>query len=81
MRATRRPGCVIRSTFALFGVVFMPFAIWFAWANFHRYWTYSLGLTIASLFFLGLAFAPAVSSWLSDVFDGGPANPDVGDDD
>lgn len=74
--AARRPGCVIRFTLASSGVVFMAFAIWFTWANSRRYWSYSLGLVLASLFFLSLAFAPAVSSWLSDVFDGGPANPD-----
>ena len=39
-----RPGCLVRTTLALLGVLFAPLGIWFLRDPQHRYWTHSLGL-------------------------------------
>ena len=39
-----RPGCLVRSTLSLLGVLFVPLGIWFLRDDKHRYWTQSVAL-------------------------------------
>lgn len=66
-RRLPRPGCVIRSALVMFAVLFLPLAIWFAYANFRRYWGESLVLISVSLLFLRLAFSRDDDSWLAAI--------------
>lgn len=51
----------------MFAVLFLPLAIWFAYANFRRYWGESLVLISVSLLFLRLAFSRDDDSWLAAI--------------
>jgi hypothetical protein len=70
----------LRSALAFFGIIFLPLAIWFAWANWRRYWPSSLGLIAISAVFLVLAFDRRPNSWLSWIDDlGGSADSERND--
>lgn len=66
-RQLPRPGCVIRSALVIFAVLFLPMAIWFAYANWRRYWGESLVLMSISILFLRLALSRDEDSWLSTI--------------
>lgn len=78
MASRLRPGCLVRSTLALFGVLFLPLAIWFAHSNWRRYWFHSAGLALVGAVFLWLALgrSPFIDA-LDQASGGGPANPDA----
>ena len=60
------PGCLVRSTLAVFGVVFVPMAIWFAH---RRHWLEALVLAIVSVLFLRWAFDRSEDSLLTAIDD------------
>jgi hypothetical protein len=63
-----RPGCLVRSTLALCGTIFLPMAIWFAVGKgWSRYWPHSVGLFVASALFYYLAFSR--NAWLEAIDD------------
>lgn len=75
MPSSMRPGCVVRSTLALFGILFLPLAVWFAYVNWRRYWGDALVLLSTGLIFLRLATTRDESSWISALDDvGEPGN-------
>ena len=55
MPSLRRPGCLVRSTLAFFGITFLPLAVWFGFGRRHHYWNESIGLFVTAAFFLYLA--------------------------
>jgi len=72
-----RPGCVLRSSLAFFGVIFLPFAGWFLVRDWRRYWQNSLGILVVSILLLWLAFDHSPDSVIAAVDDlDGPATPD-----
>jgi hypothetical protein len=65
----------VRSSLAVFGIIFLPFAIWFVYRDFLRNWPQSLILVAVSVWFLRLAFTKDDDSWISAVDDlGGKAD-------
>ena len=64
-----RPGCLLRSALVLFGVLFLPMAVWFAYASWHRYWLDSLALLIIGVVFLRLGLSRDEDSWMSTIDD------------
>ena len=69
MTKTLSPGCLLRSTLAVFGIFFLPFAIWFVYRDWVRNWPQSLILVVVSIWFLRLAFTKDDDSWISAVDD------------
>jgi hypothetical protein len=63
-----RPGCLVRSSLALLGVMFMPLSIWFLRDVKHRYWSQSLALFIGALVCFYFAFRR--DTWLMTALDG-----------
>lgn len=61
-----RPGCIVRSSLAVFGVLFFPIALWFA---FRRLWLEAFVLGVISILFMRLAFDKSEDSWISAVDD------------
>ena len=61
-----KPGCLVRSSLAVFGVLFFPMALWFA---FRRLWLEAFVLGVISILFMRLAFDRSDDSWLSAVDD------------
>jgi hypothetical protein len=51
------------------GILFLPLAIWFAYANWHRYWGNALALAIVGLVFLRVGLNRDEDSWLSSIDD------------
>lgn len=66
-RQLPRPGCVIRSALVIFALLFLPMAIWFAYASWRTYWGESLVLMSISILFLRLAFARGEDSFLAAI--------------
>jgi hypothetical protein len=64
-----RPGCVLRSAFVAFGLLFLPMAVWFAYANWRRYWLDSLALFAIGVLFLRLGLSRDEDSWMSTIDD------------
>jgi hypothetical protein len=56
MSSLPRPGCLVRSTLALLGVLFVPLGIWFLRDGRHRYWTHSVALFIGAFVCFYFAF-------------------------
>lgn len=78
MSARFRPGCIVRSTLAIAGVLFLPLSIWFAHASWSRFWPRATGLFIFSLLFLWLALDRRADGPLAAIDDlSGAANPDA----
>ncbi len=70
-----RPGCVVRSALVTFGLLFLPLAIWFAWANWRRYAGDAMALVVVSVVFLRLGLSRDDDSWISAIDDlGVPVN-------
>jgi hypothetical protein len=63
-----RPGCLVRSTLALLGVLFLPLGIWFLRDEKHRYWTQSVALFVGAVLCFYLAFRR--DNWLMAALDG-----------
>ena len=63
-----RPGCLVRSTLSLLGVLFVPLGIWFLRDDKHRYWTQSVALFVGAV--LCFYFAFRRDTWLMEVLDG-----------
>ena len=73
MPSLPRPGCVLRSALVCLGLLFLPVAIWFAYANWRRNWGQSLVLLAVGLWFLKLGLSRDEDSWISSIDDlGGP---------
>lgn len=73
-----RPGCIVRSTLALLGVLFLPLAVWFAHAGWTRWWPRVVGLAVFGVLFLLAAVDRRDRSLLGILDDlGGSANPDA----
>ena len=51
-----RPGCLVRSTLALLGVLFVPLGIWFLRDDRHRYVIESVALFVGALLCFYFAF-------------------------
>jgi thiol:disulfide interchange protein len=62
-----RPGFVVRGTRVVFGLLFLPLGLWFAWSNSSRYWLDALVLIIVSAAFLWLAFNRDEDSWMAAI--------------
>lgn len=63
-----RPGCLVRSTLALLGVLFVPLAIWFAVGKGReRHWLEVGGLLVAAVICFVLAFRR--SEWMDALDD------------
>jgi membrane-bound metal-dependent hydrolase YbcI (DUF457 family) len=67
MSSLPRPGCLVRSTLSLLGVLFVPLGIWFLRDEKHRYWTQSIALFVGALVCFYLAFRR--DSWLNAALD------------
>lgn len=65
MAKSVRPGCLVRSALVSFGLVFLPMALWFAFAKEHRYFGRAIGLLIASVVFLWLGLSRREDSWIT----------------
>jgi hypothetical protein len=68
------PGCLLRSTLAICGVVFLPIAVWFFhnWSVHRDQWRQAaqgVVLIVVSVVFLRLAFTRKEDSWMSAVDD------------
>ena len=66
--ALPRPGCLVRSTLALLGVLFVPLGIWFLRDDKHRYVIQSVALFIGALVCFYFAFRR--DTWLMAALDG-----------
>jgi hypothetical protein len=69
-----KPGCLLRSTLAICGVVFLPIAVWFFhnWFVHRDQWRQAIQgivLVVVSIAFLYLAFSRKENSWISAVDD------------
>lgn len=64
-----RPGCVLRSALVGLGLLLLPVAVWFAYANWRRYWGQSLVLLAVGLWFLKLGVSRDEDSWISSIDD------------
>lgn len=77
LASMHRPGCIVRSTLASLGALFLPLSIWFGFGKRHHYWMESIGLFVAGVGFLYLALSRE-SALLQAIDDlSGPANPDA----
>ena len=68
MATLPRPGRLLRVTFALLGVLFVPLGIWFLRDGKHRYWTQSVALFVLAIMCFYFAFRR--DSWLMTVIEG-----------
>ena len=63
-----RPGCLVRSSLSLMGILFVPLGIWFLRDARHRYVTQSIALFVGAV--LCFYFAFRRDTWLSTALDG-----------
>lgn len=61
-----RPGCVVRTALATFGLIFLPMGIWFAWK---AYWGNAVALGLIAVVFLRLGLSRDENSWMSAIDD------------
>ena len=64
-----RPGCVLRTSLVLFGLLFLPMAIFFAYESWTRYWGRATVLGVVSVVFLWLGLSRNENSWVTMVDD------------
>lgn len=64
-----RPGCVLRSALVVFGLLFLPMAILFAYKSWTRYWGRATVLFVVSLAFLWLGLSRNENSWVTMIDD------------
>jgi hypothetical protein len=62
-------GCLLRATLVMFGLLFLPMAVWFAHRGFSRYWLESTALLVIGLVFLRLGLSKKDNSWLALIDD------------
>jgi hypothetical protein len=62
-------GCLLRATLVMFGLLFLPMAVWFAHRGFSRYWLEATALALVGLLFLRLGLSKKDNSWLSLIDD------------
>jgi hypothetical protein len=62
-------GCLLRATLVMFGLLFLPMAVWFAHRGFSRYWLEASALLIIGLMFLRLGLSKRDNSWMSLIDD------------
>ena len=67
--ALPRPGCILRSALVLFGLLFLPMAFWFAYANFRRYWIDATALFVIAVVFLRWGLTRNEDSWMATIDD------------
>ena len=60
-----RPGCILRSTLAFLGIVFLPIAVFFLWSR--QNVRDGVILLVFSVVFLALAFDRREKSWLGSI--------------
>ena len=63
------PGCLLRSTLATFGLIFLPYAVWFLYRDWTHNLVRSLVLIAVSAWFLVLAFRRTEHSFMSTIDD------------
>jgi hypothetical protein len=68
-----RPARMIRATLAVFGVIFLPFAIGFLVSDFRRSWPSALVTLLVSVVFLWLAIDRSERSLVARLDDPGAA--------
>ena len=64
---TPRPGCVLRSALVVFGIMFLPMSIWFAYVNWRRNWGNALALLSISMLFLRMGLSRDENSWIASI--------------
>lgn len=69
MASLPRPGCVLRSALVGLGLLFLPLAVWFAYASWRRYWGQSLVLFGIAVWFLKIGLSRNEDSWISTIDD------------
>ena len=69
-----RPGCIVRSALAIFGLLFLPMAVIFLYRDWSHRWPESLVLIFISVVFLRAAFNRSEESWLSAIDELGPGD-------
>jgi hypothetical protein len=62
-------GCLLRATLVMFGVLFLPMAVWFAHRGLSRYWLEASALLVIGLVFLRLGLSKKDNSWMSLIDD------------
>jgi hypothetical protein len=62
-------GCLLRATLVMFGLLFLPMAVWFAHRGFSRYWLEASALLVIGLLFLRLGLSKKDNSWISLIDD------------
>jgi hypothetical protein len=55
----------LRATLVMFGLLFLPMAVWFAHRGFSRYWVEAMVLTAVGIVFLRLGLSRKDNSWLA----------------
>jgi hypothetical protein len=69
MGATSGTGCLLRATLVMFGLLFLPMAIWFAHKGFAHYWLETTALVVIGILFLRLGLSKKDNSWLALIDD------------
>jgi hypothetical protein len=64
-----RPGCVLRSALVMFGILFLPMSVWFAYVSWRRNWGNALALFSISMLFFRLGLSRDDDSWISSIDD------------
>jgi hypothetical protein len=62
-------GCLLRATLVMFGLLFLPMAVWFAHRGFSRYWLEAITLFLIGLMFLRLGLSKRDNSWVALIDD------------
>lgn len=62
-------GCLLRATLVMFGLLFLPMAIWFAHKGFSHYWLETTALVAVGIVFLRLGLSKKDNSWLALIDD------------
>lgn len=69
MAKIARPGCMLRSALVMFGLLFLPMAILFAYKSWERYWLRSSVLVVVSVMFLWFGLSRNENSWVTMIDD------------
>jgi hypothetical protein len=72
-----RPGCVLRTTLVVLGIIFLPMGIWFFWKT---YWVSAIAVLVLSALSLRLGLTRDPDSWMSMIDElGAPVHKQPGD--
>jgi hypothetical protein len=69
MAKIARPGCMLRSALVVFGLLFLPMSILFAYKDWERYWIRSSILFVVSMVFLWWGLSRNENSWVTMIDD------------